>query len=66
MTRKDRAADRLLKAVAHWIETHGGKAIIVGGIEVQDFHEGKYKFKVAARCVGRAPTKRTLEEVAGE
>lgn len=55
MTRKEKAEDRLLMAVANWVKVAGGKALMFGGIELQDFHEGKYKFRVAVRCVGRRP-----------
>ncbi len=57
MTKKDRAAERLHKAVANWVEVYGGKLVLTDGPEVQDFHEGKYKFRVAVRCVGRRPPK---------
>lgn len=66
MTRKERAADRLLKAVAHWVEANGGKVLIVGGVEVQDFHEGKYKFRVAVRCAGRWPETDWADKLAQE
>ena len=48
--------DRLLAAVQNYVVKRGGSLIVVGGIEIQDWHEGKGKFKLAVRCLGRRPT----------
>lgn len=58
MTRKEKAADRLLKAVAHYVETHNGKAIVVGGIEIITYPDDrKLNFRLSVRVTGRKPEK---------
>lgn len=53
--RKHDHSHNLLAAVERYVESKGGKLVVVGGIEIQDFHEGASKFKVAVRCLGRRP-----------
>ena len=49
--------DRLYKAVANYVKKGGGKLIIVGGVEIQEWPgEGEHKFRVAIRCLGRKPS----------
>ena len=62
MTKKERATERLHKAVAHWVNVYGGTAVVTSGPEVQDWREGQYKYRIALRVVGIAPKR----EVAGE
>lgn len=47
--------DRLYKAVANYIEKGGGKLVVIGGVELQDWGEGIGKFRLAIRCLGRKP-----------
>jgi hypothetical protein len=55
--RKHDPAHNLLTAVAHWVREKGGSTLVIGGIEVQDWDEGAYKFRVAVRCLGTKPPK---------
>lgn len=51
-----RHVDRLYKAVQNYIESGGGKLVVVGGIGIQEWPgEGTYSFRVAIRCSGRKP-----------
>ena len=50
--------DILLDAVAKFVDKRGGKIAVIGGIEIQDWGEGEYKFRVAVRCSGRRPIKK--------
>lgn len=57
MKRKQTVGDDLLTAAARWIEANGGKALVIGGIQIQRWpgdREGIYY--VAVRVLGRAPT----------
>jgi len=48
----------VLVAISRWVKSKGGNLVVVGGIEVQDFHEGAGKFKVAVRCLGKMPPRK--------
>ena len=48
---------RLYKAIINYVEKKGGSIYLISGIEVQDWHEGTGKFRVAVRCLGRLPDK---------
>jgi hypothetical protein len=46
----------LYEAVARYIEYGGGKAIIIGGIEVQQWpNDPKEKYRVAVHFLGKPP-----------
>lgn len=48
--------DRLYKAVQNYVETKGGKLVIVGGIQIQEWpRDNKGVFYVAVKCLGRKP-----------
>lgn len=48
--------DRLYKAVAHYVEKTGGKLVVVGGVQVQEWPgEGPFKFVLGIKCLGRKP-----------
>ena len=52
-----RHVDRLYKAVAHYVEKTGGKLVVIGGIQVQEWPgEGAYKFVLGIKCLGRKPS----------
>ena len=52
-----RHVDRLYKAVAHYVEKNGGKLVVIGGIQVQEWPgEGAYKFTLGIKCMGRKPS----------
>lgn len=55
-TRKDRADDRLLKAVGNWVKVRGGDVIVVGGFQIQEWpQDSEHMFHVAVKCLGRKP-----------
>ena len=48
--------DKLYKAVQQYVENHGGKIVVIGGIEIQQWPEdSKMTFRVAVRCSGKKP-----------
>ena len=51
----------LLRAVRRFVESRGGAVLVIGCIEIQDWHEGALNFRVAVRCTGRRP-KRAAEK----
>jgi hypothetical protein len=52
----DRHVVRLYKAVANYIERAGGKVLVTGGIQIQQWPgDGKFRFTVAVKCTGRKP-----------
>lgn len=54
--RKLTAEDSLYAAVANYINKHGGSAVVIGGIQVQQFPEdGELNYRVAVKCTGRKP-----------
>ena len=47
----------LQNAVQRFVEANGGKLIVVGAIEIQEWpNDLKYNFRVAVQCTGRRPT----------
>ena len=49
--------DVLYKAVQKYVENRGGKIMVIGGIEVQQWPEDSaMTFRVAIRCTGKKPT----------
>ncbi len=55
--RKNDPEHNVHAAIQRWIHAKGGTALITGGIEVQDWGEGAWKYRVALRVVGRPPKK---------
>lgn len=56
MTASDRDVDRLYKAVANYIEKAGGKAVVIGGVEIQQWPDDrKHIFRIAIKFSGRRP-----------
>jgi hypothetical protein len=56
--RKGDPAHNLLAATTHWIKANGGTAVVIGGIEVQQWpQDGAYVYRVAIRATGRPPRK---------
>ena len=46
----------LLDAAANWVNAHGGKAVVIGGISImRQPHDLKFKFSIVVGCVGKAP-----------
>ena len=46
----------LLRAVRRYVEHHGGKILVIGGIEVQTWPEDRaLNFRIGIRCTGRRP-----------
>jgi hypothetical protein len=47
----------LYDAVRQYVEALGGKLIVIGGVEVQEWpNDGEFRFRLAVRCTGRKPT----------
>ena len=47
---------RLYRAVAKYVEDHGGKVIVCGGIQIQEWpDDAEYNFSIAIKCTGRKP-----------
>lgn len=48
--------DRLYRAVVNYVEAHGGKLLVIGGVEVQSMPGDRPgNFRIAVRCTGNAP-----------
>jgi hypothetical protein len=48
--------DQLYKAVDAYVKKNGGKLVIVGGIQIQEWPgDGAMVFHVAVKCLGRKP-----------
>lgn len=61
--RKDDPAHNVFVAISRWVKAAGGKVIVIGGIEVQQWAQGDaYQYRVAVRCTGRKPTNITAKE----
>jgi hypothetical protein len=60
--RKKDIEHNLLVAVTRWVRARGGNLLVVGGISVQDWHEGMGKFKIAVNCLGAMPRKEKPQE----
>lgn len=57
---KDDAADRLLRAVADWVNANGGSAVVAGGIGIQQYPDDlKYNYQVVVRVTGCKPVPQT-------
>jgi len=53
----DKVTADLYRAVENYVKAHEGSLIVIGGIEVQHWPgDDGYKFKVAVKCLGRAPS----------
>lgn len=49
---------QLLKAATRYIESKGGKVIVIGGLEIQTWPlDQKFNFKLAIRFTGLKPQK---------
>lgn len=54
--RKNDPAHNLQAAVQHWVKAKGGDIVLIGAIEVQQWPgEGVGNYRIAVRCMGRAP-----------
>ena len=52
----DRHLDRLYKAVANYVEKRGGKVVVIGGVQVQEWPgDLKFNFTIGIKCTGRRP-----------
>jgi hypothetical protein len=53
--RKNDPEHNLLAATQHFILSRGGKLVMVGGIEIQQWPaDTPYSFRVGVRCMGRS------------
>lgn len=49
---------QLYRAVIRYVESHGGKLLVIGGVQIEQWPgEGEFKFVLGVRCMGRRPTK---------
>jgi len=49
--------DRLYSAVNKYVETGGGKILVIGGVDVQEWPQDNVGvFMVAIKCLGRKPS----------
>ena len=56
--------DTLLQAVADYVETIGGKAIVVGGVQIMhwgDLPGEKLNYRLSVKCTGIRPTKNPVQ-----
>ena len=54
----EKTRDALYRAVADYIEARNGKAVVVGGVEVQQFpQDNKLNYRLAVKFTGRRPEK---------
>lgn len=52
---------QLYRAVRRYVESKGGSLVVIGGIETQEWPEdGRFKFRVAVKCMGKKPTPLTV------
>lgn len=58
--------DVLYRAVAKYVESNGGRVIVAGGIQCQQWPgDGLYQFTIAVKCTGRPPKFAKLEHPNG-
>jgi hypothetical protein len=56
MSEKKNATDRLYDAVIAYVEEKGGKILVIGGIEIQQFPEDlRNNYRIAIRFTGKKP-----------
>lgn len=54
-TRQEKATMRLYKAVQHYLEVHGGSAVVAAGVEVQQYPDETFNFRLAVKVTGKLP-----------
>jgi hypothetical protein len=48
--------DQLYRAIIRYVESHKGKIVVIGGVEVQECPgDAQFNFRIAIRCTGRKP-----------
>jgi hypothetical protein len=51
-----REAERLCRAVARYVESQGGKVLVAGGIQIQQWPgQGRFNFIIGVKCTGQLP-----------
>lgn len=63
--RKRDLAHNVFVAVQRWIHANKGTAVVMSGIDVQDWHEGEFKYRVALSILGKRPEKSAQESGKG-
>jgi hypothetical protein len=59
-TAKDRASERLFKAVANYVKVYGGKVLVTGNVHIIKFPgDLKLNWTFGVRCTGLPP--KTME-----
>lgn len=56
--RKGDPSHNLLAAVQHWVRANGGSLVVIGGVEIQDWHESPNHYRIAVKCLGRRPVRK--------
>lgn len=57
--RKNDPGHNLLAACQHWIEHHEGRAVVIGGIEIQKWPlAGPLRYKIAVNVTGTPPKRK--------
>lgn len=64
--RKDDPAHNVMVAVQRWIHANKGTALVMSGVEVQDWGDGEGKYRVAVQILGVKPVKRKPAQPSGE
>ncbi len=58
-TKADKAFDKMATALAEYIESLGGKALVLGGTGVwQEPGDGKYNYWIRFKVTGKMPKER--------
>lgn len=61
-SRISRATDGLYKAIAKYVEVHGGSVVVAGDIQIaHDASDLKYNWTISARCTGRPPIRDIID-----
>jgi hypothetical protein len=56
----------LYSAIDRYVESRGGKVIVIGGIEIQQWPgDAKMNFRIAIRCIGKKPIRERIERGKG-
>lgn len=58
-TKNADTVDKLYLAVQKYVEDRGGKIVVIGGIQIQEWPDDpKGSYLVAVRCLGKKPEKK--------
>lgn len=64
MRKKKDSYEHLYKAVVDYVHSKGGKVLVIGGVEIQQFPgDRKFNYRIAIRITGKKPVMTNPEEV---